>query len=198
MKGRISIALFAWLVAVCPVAADKAEPPRPERPLGTWEQVHDDHTITLTIKGDRLQLTVTGKDGKAGKPLWLLDADYSVTKDSILYGIVTGVEVERKAVARGPGEGPGGVRPPGARPTRPGAPGGGEGPSEGEAGADLLRVDLGVDDVFRFRFRVDDDVLTIKTIRGDFPLKGRFKKKDDKPGTAPGEKPGAKKPDLKP
>jgi hypothetical protein len=176
-------------------------PGRGPRPVGTWEQTADNHQITLRVEPDRLHVSVAPK---GGKPAWVLDADYGVTKDSIVFGIVTSVEGAKSVVraerqeepAFGPGgplppgvggPGPGAPPGPGGRPFPPGGPppgigpGGDRGPAAGPAA-----LDIAIDDLFSFRFRVDDDILTIKEMklkggaaRGDLVLQGRFKRVEE-------------------
>jgi hypothetical protein len=173
-----ALLLAAAVVAVmCMVAAqDSPGPSRGYRPVGTWEQTSGDTRITLTITPDRLHVAALGKDNK---PLWLMDADYSVTKDSILFGIVTSTEGEKKA---GGAANPEPVVEP-VDPPNPRARG--LQPSRTPV-AKVPQLALNVDDLFSFRFRVDDDILTIKEAkakvaggRGEFVLQGRFKKKAD-------------------
>jgi RNA polymerase sigma factor (sigma-70 family) len=63
------------------------------RPLGTWEKQVGPYHATLRIEADRLYLTAMAEE-KGNKENCTLDADYSVTKDSVLYGVLTGAEVE--------------------------------------------------------------------------------------------------------
>jgi len=111
------------------------------RPVGTWERViqdEDGHSakITLTIQAERLWLAMIEPSSGAGT---LLCADYSVTRDSLLYGVISSME-----------------------------------PIRDEA--------LGAHHMFRFCFRIDDDVLTIndfkltKKKKENHLLNGRYKK----------------------
>jgi hypothetical protein len=55
-----------------------------------WERVNKEkQRITLAIEADRLRLKAVDAEGEM---LLLLEADHRVTKDSILFGIVTSVE----------------------------------------------------------------------------------------------------------
>jgi RNA polymerase sigma factor (sigma-70 family) len=79
--------------------ADKEEARAPEapRPIGVWErtiQAKNGASITLTIRIDahRIRLTQTGvADGKSMK--LGIEGDYSVSRDYVLYGFVTGVDM---------------------------------------------------------------------------------------------------------
>jgi hypothetical protein len=72
-------------------AAAKAQPAA--RPLGTWERDVGPNHITLRIEADRLYGTATLMVDKDKKLTLSMDADYSVTADGILYGVITGVDV---------------------------------------------------------------------------------------------------------
>jgi RNA polymerase sigma factor (sigma-70 family) len=63
------------------------------RPLGTWEKQVGPYRATLRIEADRLYLTAR-VDDKGEKIGYILEAEYSVTKDNVLYGVLTGVDVE--------------------------------------------------------------------------------------------------------
>lgn len=63
------------------------------RPLGTWEKEVGPYHFTLRIEADRLYATYVGAD-KEKKFNIALDADYSVTKDNVLYGVITGTDLE--------------------------------------------------------------------------------------------------------
>ena len=62
------------------------------RPLGSWEKNIGQCHFTLTIDADRIHGTYTEAD-EGNKFSFVVDADYSVTKDSVLYGVITGVDV---------------------------------------------------------------------------------------------------------
>lgn len=175
----------------CLVGAQEGRgPAKGDRPIGTWEQTTGDVKITLTVAADRLHISAAGKDNK---PLWLIDADYSITKDSILYGIVTSVE-EEKALAAGQKYDAYRRRyvestPPSAALLPPVSAVQTPPPPATPATQETVRapqLGMSVDDLFSFRFRVDDDILTIKETktktsggRGELLLHGRFKKKGE-------------------
>jgi RNA polymerase sigma factor (sigma-70 family) len=62
------------------------------RPIGTWERDFGPYHMTLRIEADHLYGTATILD-KGRKMTIQLDGDYSVTRDSLLYGVITGVDV---------------------------------------------------------------------------------------------------------
>jgi hypothetical protein len=180
MKRTLLLTGFVFGIGCLVDAQERGGRNESNRPVGTWEQSNGDNTLTLTVTADRLHITATGKEKKT---LWLIDADYSVTKDSILYGIVTSIENGSKLTVAS-------QRPQPAMKSS-------SSPSLVPAPAPLLSVPnseadrsmplgLCVDDLFSFRFRADDDILTIKATkakttggRSEFPLEGRFKKIPD-------------------
>jgi hypothetical protein len=107
--GLAVLGLAAGLWAYRPATADtpprRAEPAlapeahegrpgkghHPERPVGTWHRSVEGCQVTLHVEGDRL--TGTARVTEGGKGLVLsLRGDYSVTKDSVLYGVITDLE----------------------------------------------------------------------------------------------------------
>jgi hypothetical protein len=86
MKRTLVLAALVLVIGAAPAAA--AQPAG--CPVGVWERVgKDGQRLTLTIAPDHLRLK--GADEK-GTLLLLLEGDHRVTKDSILFGIVTSVE----------------------------------------------------------------------------------------------------------
>jgi RNA polymerase sigma factor (sigma-70 family) len=71
-------------------AAARAQPAG--RLLGTWERDVGPNHITLRIEADHLHGTATLTD-KDRKITLSIDADYSMTRDSVLYGVITGADV---------------------------------------------------------------------------------------------------------
>jgi hypothetical protein len=175
MKRSLLLAVFVLGIGCIIGAQEPRGPDRGNRPIGTWEQTAGDVKITLTITADRLHITAAGKDNK---PLGLIDADYSVTKDSILYGIVTSVEEEKRTVTTS-------SAPVSASTPASLSPASGPPPAL-PLSESASRLGIDVDDLFSVRFRVDDDILTLKEPKaktaggrsGSF-LKGRFKKKGE-------------------
>jgi RNA polymerase sigma factor (sigma-70 family) len=71
-----------------------AVPEEVRRPLGTWEREIGPYHMTLRIEGEHLYGTLTGVDPQRGlKETIHMDCDYSLTRDSLLYGVVTSVDV---------------------------------------------------------------------------------------------------------
>jgi RNA polymerase sigma factor (sigma-70 family) len=151
--------------------AKPVEEPRPARaaesprPVGTWEREVGPVSLTMRIEADRIYGSGTcvsvEKDGR--KFEITLDADYSVTKDNVLYGVLTGVDMG------------GNVR--------------GDGGEEWKEGLEVSQM---LNDApFSLRYRLDDNVLTIKELKFGDPEKtngkngygvfmlGRWKKKAD-------------------
>jgi RNA polymerase sigma factor (sigma-70 family) len=69
----------------------------PERPIGVWERSFDGEIrMVLTVERDRLSMRAVVQEDKA-KYTIVGEADYSVTKDGILYGVVTSIGVPEDA-----------------------------------------------------------------------------------------------------
>jgi RNA polymerase sigma factor (sigma-70 family) len=116
--GLVAVGLGVGLWATRPAAADPAERKRDEaragasapadtrdvpraaeapRPVGVWERklVGKDGistTLTLRIDADRIRLTQT-ITGKEGGMTGMVEGDYSVSRDYVLYGFVTGIDI---------------------------------------------------------------------------------------------------------
>ena len=146
-------------------------PGEPARPIGTWEREFGRYRITLRIEGDRIFGTcaITDPDlSKSGKVSICVDGDYSVTRDGVLHGVVTSVDMEL---------------PPELSQERMRIDLG--------AAADYKSY---FDQPYCFRFRLDGDVLSIRDVKymtgkkdGDdvaVLLMGRYKRK-----VAPGKEP---------
>jgi hypothetical protein len=92
---RRTTALFVLAVGfVLPVNA--ADPPA-KKPAGSWTRKAGDMTITFTFKADTLEARVTN-----GSTI-VVQADYGVTKDGTLFGIIT--KAKKEGTADGPNEG---------------------------------------------------------------------------------------------
>jgi RNA polymerase sigma factor (sigma-70 family) len=85
-----------------PAAAEPKEPPRTSeapRPIGVWERkvVLDKCNVTVTIRigADRISVSGTATEGgeKGRAETILVEGDYSVSRDYVLYGFVTLAEV---------------------------------------------------------------------------------------------------------
>ncbi|HUR53781.1 MAG TPA: hypothetical protein VMZ71_06600, partial [Gemmataceae bacterium] len=72
------------------------------RPVGTWTREVADadatHRVTAKFEDDRLTIRFTQTDGKETVET-VLDADYSITRDSVVFGVVTGFDTTATAGA---------------------------------------------------------------------------------------------------
>ena len=77
-------------------ASAAAEPSMPQKPLGTWERKVGPLAVTLRFDNDQMHGTVhiKVKDGDFKDCTVTFRADYSVTKDSILYGVVSMADIK--------------------------------------------------------------------------------------------------------
>jgi hypothetical protein len=75
------------LISAAPSA--RAEKPRPAKPTGTWEHKVGDTQVKLQVRADSLHFSIIG----AGVTIDV-DADYGVTRDGTLFGIITKVKAE--------------------------------------------------------------------------------------------------------
>ncbi len=66
--------------------------PASPRPVGVWVRDLGPVQMTLRIENDRIYGTYSGMEGDK-KIAFEADADYSVTKDNVLYGVLTGLDV---------------------------------------------------------------------------------------------------------
>jgi hypothetical protein len=128
MSRAFSLLITTAIIAVIASPA-RSDEGYPARPLGVWERVlqKDDEAgkVTFYILPQRIHWTIVDAKTRAGL---LLSGDYSVTKDSVLYGVLSSVEpyVDGK-------------------------------------------TDIDPDQMFRFRFRIDGEYLTVK----DFNMPGQ-------------------------
>jgi hypothetical protein len=124
--------------------ADAAEPANRHelRPLGIWERNVFGLQITLTFTPEHMEGRVISKTKEVGKIGIDFHADYGVTRDSVLYGVVTSAGMTDSRVRMNPD---GGV-------------------------PDVFKLhyvlaEEVLDQPFSMRCRVDGDVLTVKEIR---------------------------------
>jgi hypothetical protein len=75
--------LVVWLASLGALRAQEME-----KPLGKWERKIGKSHITLVVEDNRLHATILGEEPCT------LHADYSMTKDGIIYGVVTSIECE--------------------------------------------------------------------------------------------------------
>lgn len=115
-------------------------------PYGEWRRSTRWHDISLVIRPNCLKIEVLRK--KANDEKVVIEADFGITKDSILFGVTTAYDE------------PHGVF------------------------SEIVSNQSNVDAPFRLRFRVDDEILIIKDVRGLLPdgdcLPGRYLKLKDK------------------
>lgn len=84
-KRTPALALAVWLASLGALHAQEMV-----KPLGKWERKIGKKQVALVVEDHRLHVTVVGE-----KPC-TIHADYSVTKDQIIYGVVTSVECEEE------------------------------------------------------------------------------------------------------
>ena len=106
------------------------------RLLGRWYKDIGTEHLTLRIEADRIYGTISARE-KDIKLETSLDADYSVTKDNVLYGVVTGGDAEGMGDEAGQ-------------------------KATVEATASIQKL---VDYPFSFRYRVDGNVLLVKDLK---------------------------------
>jgi hypothetical protein len=106
------------------------------RPLGTWERQLGAIQYVVRFEADHVFITVdvTVENQRLKSEA---EADYSVTKDSVLYGVITGIDVPGIDLGKGRDE---------------------------DLGKMLLKISSLIDHPFSIRYRVDDNVLTIKDV----------------------------------
>jgi hypothetical protein len=128
--------------------------PQERRPLGTWERALGPVQVTLTFTDERMDGVISFDIPKhKGKKLRVdFRADYGVTRDSVLYGVVTSA----------------GATVPGKLKVEP-----------EEFLKDHARLETALlDQPFSMRFRVEDDVLVLKDIR--FQVKSPEREDNDR------------------
>jgi hypothetical protein len=120
-----------------PKGDDAAARWAPPRPVGLWERHFGPCDVTLRIDEDRAHgvFVFPVEQGRAGKITVVVDADYSINKEGVMYGVITGVDLPDL-------------------------------PAEGKDLEEAAQVmALGIDQPFAIRYRVDDNVLTIRDIK---------------------------------
>jgi opacity protein-like surface antigen len=123
MRTAIATALLAL------ATASQAGENQKNDPQGTWAgSVSGMYASKLTMKAGRFRWSLTN-EGKGENVSVTLEGDYSVTKDSVVYGIVTKVTLVH-------------------------------------SGTDTPKGFPEEEDTFSFRFRVDDDELNVKGLKG--------------------------------
>ncbi|MFL5240960.1 MAG: hypothetical protein ACJ8FY_02540 [Gemmataceae bacterium] len=92
-----TVAIGLSTLALMFVNSARAEEKSPKKPLGAWTRTSGDQKITFDFKSDALLVTIA-----AGNETIKVDADYGVTKDGRVFGIITKVT---KPGEGGPSEG---------------------------------------------------------------------------------------------
>jgi hypothetical protein len=93
MRWTTALVVFA----VCFLLPVNAADPPARKPTGSWTRKAGDMTITFTFKADTLEARVT--DGATVE----IQADYGLTKDGTLFGIIT--KPTKTGTDQGPSEG---------------------------------------------------------------------------------------------
>lgn len=83
-KFTPALALIACLASLSTLHAQEVT-----KPLGKWERKIDKHRVTLIIEDNRLHLHFAGGDVSASA-----HADYTMTRDGVLFGIITSLECD--------------------------------------------------------------------------------------------------------
>jgi RNA polymerase sigma factor (sigma-70 family) len=85
------------VAAAKPAADEKPAEPRRlviERPLGTYEREVEDGAIRVTLRFEAERLFVQAYIDDGGERFTIIgEADYGITKDAILYGVITSLDV---------------------------------------------------------------------------------------------------------
>jgi hypothetical protein len=84
---RRSVAALVLAVVGLSAGAVVAQPPEGV-PVGRWERKMGKNHVRLTVEDGRLHVHFTGEK------VATVHADYSVTKDRILYGVITSVDCD--------------------------------------------------------------------------------------------------------
>jgi hypothetical protein len=75
---------LALLVCLASLSAARAQ--EMTRPIGKWERKIGKNHLTLTVEGNRLHIT------SAGDQSGTMHADYAMTRDGLIYGVITSIE----------------------------------------------------------------------------------------------------------
>src|SRR5215469_12274019 len=89
-KGGRSMAKFtpALVLAVCMTSLSACRAQEMTKPLGKWERKSGKSHVTLIVEENRLHVTFIGENPCT------LHADYAMTKDGVVYGVVTSIECD--------------------------------------------------------------------------------------------------------
>jgi hypothetical protein len=98
--------LILMLVGAGPMLAADEKPKEAKKtiagvkkPIGTWQKLAGDFTITFEIKADNVRITLKGSDDRQIQVL----ADYGMSKDGCLFGRIC--QVKKGDAEGGPAEG---------------------------------------------------------------------------------------------
>jgi hypothetical protein len=89
VKCTPAFALVVWMASLGALHAQETA-----KPLGKWERKIGKSHVTLIVEESRLHVTVVGEEPCT------LHADYGMTKDGIVYGIITSYESEEEDTDR--------------------------------------------------------------------------------------------------
>jgi hypothetical protein len=80
--------LSALMLVVCLTSASVLHAQEIIKPLGKWERKVGKTHVTLSIEDNRLHISCTGDKSVT------LHADYAMTRDGLIYGVVTSIECD--------------------------------------------------------------------------------------------------------
>jgi hypothetical protein len=80
-----AMALAVWLLGLAAVQAQETG-----KPLGKWERKVGKNLMTLVIEDGRLHLSAVGEK------FCTIHADYSMTRDGVVFGVITSVECDEE------------------------------------------------------------------------------------------------------
>ena len=86
-KCTPAFALVVWMASLGALHAQDMA-----KPLGKWERKIGKSHVTLIVEENRLHVTIIGEDACT------VHADYRMTKDGIVYGVVTSIETDEEEV----------------------------------------------------------------------------------------------------
>jgi hypothetical protein len=78
-----------WTLVACLASGGILHAQEMTKPLGKWERKIDKHRVTLIIEDNRLHIHVAGGDVSGSA-----HADYTMTRDGVLFGIITSLECD--------------------------------------------------------------------------------------------------------
>jgi hypothetical protein len=78
----------ALMLVVCLASASALQAQEVTKPLGKWERKLGKNRLTLSIEDNRLHISYAGN--KPGT----LHADYAMTQDGLIYGVITSIECD--------------------------------------------------------------------------------------------------------